>query len=185
MVNKIDPNNPQPNSKATLVYYIQQENVTVKTGFLNHLLSGVYQSSVSLLGLSATNYTLYVNGTAFNCENSQSIIISLEVMSQESTMLQITLPTTIRILKEFQIRTTLSYAVNGTKIANQAVSLNITLGSSDSFIISTTTNIEGVSTYYYIISSQYKGQNITIKAIFDGNGNIEGTSSYIGKNNFR
>ena len=181
MVNKIDTDNPQPNTIATLAYYIQQENVTIKTGFLNHLLSGVYQNSVSISGLSVGNYTVYVNGTAINCEDSQSNIINLEVLAQESTMLQITLPTTIRILKQFQIRTTLSYAINGTRIANQAVSLNITLGTSESFIVSTTTNIEGVSTYYYIISSQYKGQNISIQAIYDGNDKIEGTYSYIEK----
>ncbi len=181
MVNKIDPNNPRPNDLASLTYYIQEGNSTIETGFLTHLLSGVYQNTVSLSGLSAGNYSLYVNGTAINCEDSQSNIISIKVLPQESTTLQITLPTTIRILKEFQIRTTLSYAVNGTRIANQPVSLNITLGTSESFIISTTTNFEGISTYYYIISSQYKGQNISIQAIYNGQDNIESSTSYIEK----
>jgi hypothetical protein len=179
MVNKIDPNNPQPNDIASMTYYIRQGNSTIETGFLNHLLSGVYQNTVSLSGLSAGNYSIYVNGTAINCEVSQSNFINFEVLPQESTILQISLPDTIRILKEFQIRVTLSYAVNDTRIANQAVSLNITLGASESFIVSTATNIEGISTYYYIISSQYKGQNITIHATYNGQDKIEGTSSFI------
>ena len=181
MVNNIDPANPKPNNNGELVYYIHQGGSFKRNGSLDFLISGVYQGSVSFSDLSAGEYTIFVNGTAFNCENSQSNSINFTIMPQDTTGLDISVPNTIRILKEFQIRTTLSYSINGTTIPNQIVFLNISIGQSENFIVSTITNAEGLSSYDYIISSQYLNQNITIEACYEGQEKIAASISSITK----
>ena len=181
MLNKIDPNNPKPNTYGNLEYYAVQ-GVTVKlNGSLTHLLNGVYQKEFSLAGLSPGDYSLYINGTAINCLNSQSNIVNFTILPQTSTNLSISVPTSIRILQAFQIRTTLSYAINGTTIPDQTVKLNISINDDEGFIVSTVTDFEGVSIYEYIISAQYKTQNLTIVAIYEGLVKIAGSSSNITK----
>jgi hypothetical protein len=182
MDNKIDPSNPQPNNNGELTYYIHQGGAFKCNGSLDLLISGVYQRSISLSNLSVGEYTIYVNGTSFNCENSQSNSINFSIMPQDTTILDISVPSTIRILKEFQIRTTLSYGINGTTIPNQIVFLNISIGQSENFIVSTITNTEGISSYDYIISSQYLNQNITIEAYYEGQEKIATSVSSITKN---
>jgi hypothetical protein len=182
LVNKIDPANPNPNNHGELAYYIHQGGSLKRNGSLDFLISGVYQGIASLSNLSAGEYTIFVNGTAFNCENSQSSSINFTIMPQDTTVLDISIPSTIRILKEFQIRTTLSYGINGTIIPNQIIFLNISIGQSEHFIVSTITNIEGVSSYGYIISSQYLHQNITIDAYYEGQVKIAASICSITKN---
>ncbi|TFG24821.1 MAG: hypothetical protein EU533_01775, partial [Promethearchaeota archaeon] len=53
MENIIDANNPEPNTKALLTYYIKDASDIVLLGTLNHLLSGVYQKPLSITGLDA------------------------------------------------------------------------------------------------------------------------------------
>ena len=182
LVNEIDPANPSPNNYGELAYYIHQNGSLKSNGSLDFLISGVYKGSVSLSNLSAGEYTIFVNGTAFNCENSQSNSVNFTIMPQDTTVLYISIPSTIRILKEFQIRTTLSYGINGTIIPNQILFLNISIGQTEHFIVSTTTNTEGVSSYDYIISSQYLYQNITIDAYYEGQVKIAASASSISKN---
>ena len=176
MVNEIDPINPKPNNNANLTYYIYQGGNLKRSGPLDFLVSGVYQKNVQLSGLIAGEYSLFINGSAFNCEDSQSNIVYFTIIPQKLTVLEISVPSTIRILKEFQIRTTLSYYTNSTTIPDQTVFLNISVGQSESFIVSTITDNEGISHYYYIISSQYLNQNITIEAYYGGQEKL--SSSY-------
>ncbi len=181
MLNNIDPNNPKPNTYGNLEYYIVQGATVKLNGSLKHLLSGVYQKEFSLAGLSPGDYSLYVNGTAINCLNSQSNIVNFTIMSQTSTDLAISVPTSIRILQAFQIRTTLSYAINGSTIPDQIVKLNISINDDEGFIVSTVTDSEGVSIYEYIISAQYESQNLTVVAIYEGLVRIARSSSNITK----
>ncbi|MFX0010599.1 MAG: hypothetical protein ACFE9R_09810, partial [Candidatus Hermodarchaeota archaeon] len=116
MVNEIDPMNPKPNNNADLTYYIYQGGNLKRSGELDFLVSGVYQENIQLSGLIAGDYSLYINGSAFNCEDSQSNLVNFTIIPQKLTVLDISVPSTIRILKEFQIRTTLSYYTNGTTI---------------------------------------------------------------------
>ncbi|MFW9784679.1 MAG: hypothetical protein ACFFFB_20535, partial [Candidatus Heimdallarchaeota archaeon] len=167
-MNHIDPSNPKPNNKGKLNFYIFKGSVQKLNGSLDYLLNGVYQKIISLSGLIAGEYEIYVNGTAINCENSQSSISNFTILPQETTELDINVPETLRISKEFQIKTTLSYAINGTPIQSQTVYLNISLGQTENFVVTTITDSLGISTYDYIISSQYKDQNITIQAIYEG-----------------
>ncbi|MHA2186462.1 MAG: Ig-like domain-containing protein, partial [Promethearchaeota archaeon] len=127
----------------------------------------VYSADISLENLIAGEYTIYINGTAFNCEDAQSNIVNLTIIPQSPTELGISIPSTIRILKEFEIRTTLKYMENETTIPFQIVYLNISIGL-DSFLVNTITGVEGVSIHDYIISSEYEGQNITIQAAYEG-----------------
>ena len=181
MENNIDPNNPKPNVYGNLEYYLVQGTTVKLNGSLTHLLSGVYQKDFSLAGLSPGEYSLYINGTAINCLNSQSNIVNFTIMSQTSTNLTISVPTSIRILQPFQIRTTLSYAINGTTIPDQIVKLNISINDDEGFIVSTVTDFEGVSIYEYIISTQFETQNFTVVSIYEGLVEISGSSSNITK----
>jgi len=181
MVNEIDPANPKPNDDGDLIYYIYQGEILKRNDSLEFLFSGVYQGNIQLSGLSSGGYNIYINGTAFNCEDSQSNNINFTILPQETTLLDLSVPNTLRILKEFQIRSTLSYAVNGTPIPNQIIYLNISLGQSESFIVSTITDTEGLSRYNYIISSQYLNQNITIEALYEGQENIAASNNSISK----
>ncbi|MHA1485719.1 MAG: hypothetical protein ACTSSC_00935, partial [Promethearchaeota archaeon] len=181
MQNHIDPNNPSPNTYGNLEYYIVQGTTMKLNGSLTHLLSGVYQKEFSLAGLSPGDYSLYVNGTAIFCLNSQSNIVNFTILPQTSTNLAISVPTSIRILQAFQIRTTLSYAINGTIIPDQVIKLNISINDDEGFIVSTITDSEGVSIYEYIISAQYESQNLTIIAIYEGLVKIAESSSNITK----
>ncbi len=180
-MNQIDPPNPKPNKNGNLNYYIYNGTTQKLNGSLEYLLNGVYQKSFSLSGLFAGDYSIYINGTAFNCESSQSNIINFTILSQETTNLDITIPETVRISKEFQIKTTLSYAINGTPIQSQAVNLNISIGQTENFLVTTMTDSLGISTYDYIISSQYKDQNMTIQAIYEGQKKIAASSNSITK----
>ena len=181
MLNNIDPNNPKPNTYGNLDFYVVQGTTVKLNGSLTHLLSGVYQNDFSLAGLSPGEYSLYVNGTAINCLNSQSNIVSFTIISQSSTDLAISVPTSIRILQSFQIRTTLSYTINGTTIPDQIVKLNISINDDEGFIVSTVTDSEGVSIYEYIISAQYETQNFTVVSIYEGLVELAGSSSNITK----
>ncbi|MHA1509466.1 MAG: hypothetical protein ACTSO6_12265, partial [Promethearchaeota archaeon] len=181
MQNNIDPINPKPNTFGNLEYYILQGTTVKLNGSLAHLLSGVYQKEFSLAGLSPDDYSLYVNGTAINCLSSQSNIVNFTILPQTSTNLSISVPTSIRILQAFQIRTTLSYAINMTLIPDQTVKLNISINDDEGFIVSTVTDSEGVSIYEYIISTQYESQNFTIIAIYEGLVKISGSSNNITK----
>ena len=181
MQNLINPINPQPNTFGSLNCYVVQGTTIKLNGSLNHLLSGVYQKEFSLSGLSPGVYNLYVNGTAINCVSSQSNIVNLTILPQSSTNLSISVPTSIRILQAFQIRTTLSYALNGTIIPYQTVKLNISINDDEGFIVSTFTDSEGVSIYEHIISAQYESQNLTILAIYEGIVVLASSSSNITK----
>ncbi|TES94069.1 MAG: hypothetical protein E3J90_13290 [Promethearchaeota archaeon] len=181
MLNNIDPNNPKPNAYGNLKYYIVQEATVILNGSLTHLLSGVYQKEFSLAGLSPGEYSLYINGTAINCLNSQSNIVNFTILSQTSTDLAISVPSSIRILQSFQIRTILSYAINGTTIPDQIVKLNISINDEEGFIVSTVTDSEGVSIYEYIISAQYETQNFTVVSNYEGLVEIAGSSTNITK----
>ncbi|MHA2120274.1 MAG: hypothetical protein ACW990_03615 [Promethearchaeota archaeon] len=163
----IDPSNPMPNNFGILEYFIYDGSIQKKVGSLILLMSGVYSADISLGNLIAGEYTIYVNGTAFNCADAQSNIVNLTIIPQSPTELKISIPSTIRILKEFEIRTTLKFMENETTIAFQIVYLNISIGL-DNFIVNTLTGAEGVSIYDYIISSEYEGQNITIQATYNG-----------------
>ena len=167
MLKVIDPENPKPNNHGTLEYFIYQGTSQKLSGFLNLLMSGVYSIDISLASLPAGIYSVYVNGTAFNCEESQSNVVNLTLLPQHPTELDINVPNTIRILKKFEIRTTLMYSINGSTISFATVYLNISIGS-ENFIVNTITGLDGLSIYEYIISSEYKGQNITIRAIYEG-----------------
>ncbi|MHA1239536.1 MAG: hypothetical protein ACTSQU_01965 [Promethearchaeota archaeon] len=181
MLNIIDPINPKPNTYGDLDYYIVQ-GITVRlNGSLTHLLSGVYQKEFQLAGLLPGDYRLYVNGTSINCLNSQSNIVNFTIMSQTSTNLTISVPTSIRILQPFQIRTTLSYAINGTTIPDQIIKLNISINDDEGFIVFTATDSEGVSIYEYIISAQYETQNFTVVSIYEGLVDIAGSSNNLTK----
>ncbi|MFW9902446.1 MAG: hypothetical protein ACFFDY_14360, partial [Candidatus Thorarchaeota archaeon] len=168
MENQIDPTNPQPNNYGNLKYYIFNETSEKLNGSLDFLLNGVYQKDISLSSLSTGEYSIYINGTAFNCENSRSNTINFTILPQYTTNLDITVPEKLRISKEFQIKTILSYAINATPIQSQTIYLNISIGQEDNFLVTTTTDSLGISTYDYIISSQYKDQNMTIEAIYEG-----------------
>lgn len=181
MMNLIDSDNPKPNNNGNLQYYIYKGTTEKLNGSLEFLINGVYQKSISLSGLLVGEYTIYVNGTAFNCERSQSNMINFTILPQETTKITITVPETLRISKEFQIRTELKYAINGTPIQDQIVKLNISIGQTENFIISTITDSNGISTYDYIISSQYKDQNITIEAIYDGQEKISPSQTSVTK----
>ncbi|MHA2397653.1 MAG: hypothetical protein ACXADU_02025 [Promethearchaeota archaeon] len=167
MLKVVDPSNPKPNNFGTLEYFIYEGVIQKKAGSLSLLMSGVYSAEISLGNLVAGDYTIYVNGTAFNCEDDQSNIVNLTIIPQSPTELGISIPSTIRILKEFEIRTTLKYMENETTIPSQIVYLNISIGL-DSFLVNTITGVEGVSIHDYIISSEYEGQNITIQAAYEG-----------------
>jgi hypothetical protein len=180
MLKVVDPENPKPNNHGTLEYYIYQGASQKLSGFLNLLMSGVYSIDISLASLPAGIYSVYVNGTAFNCEESQSNIVNFTVLPQQTSELDITVPNTIRILKEFEIKSTLMYSVNGSAIAFETVSLNITIGS-ENFLINTITGSDGVSIYEYIISSEYKGQNITIRALYEGQEKIARSEANVTK----
>ncbi|MFX1425091.1 MAG: hypothetical protein ACFFBE_01465 [Promethearchaeota archaeon] len=180
MLKLIDPENPKPNNYGTLEYFIYQETSQKSSGFLNLLMSGVYSTEVSLTSLPAGIYTVYVNGTAFNCEGSQSNIVNFIILPQQPTELDINVPNTIRILKKFEIRTTLTYSINGSIIPFSTVSLNISMGS-ENFIVNTITGSDGISIYEYIISSEYKGQNITIRAVYEGQEKIARSEANISK----
>ncbi|NHJ23239.1 MAG: hypothetical protein EAX89_01595 [Candidatus Lokiarchaeota archaeon] len=181
IVNKIDPLNPKPNNNANLTYYIYQGTTFKLNGSLGFLMSGVYQKQIYLSGLLPGGYAIYINGSSINCADSQSNIINFTILPQDATLLDISIPTTLRILKEFQIRTTLTYAINSTPIQGQIIYLNISVGLTENFIITTITNIEGISTYQYIIPQQYKGQNITIHAYYQGQSSIAASSAKITK----
>jgi len=181
MLNKIDPNNPKPNTNGNLEYYVVQGTTIKINGTLNHLLSGVYQNEFSLTGLTPGNYSSYINGTAVNCLDSQSNIVNFTILPQTATNLAISVPSSIRILQAFQIRTNLTYAINGTVIPYQNVKLNLSINGIEGFIVSTVTDSEGISIYEYIISAQYEAQNLTIVAIYEGLVKIAGTSSNITK----
>ncbi|MFX1567525.1 MAG: hypothetical protein ACFFCV_04060 [Promethearchaeota archaeon] len=181
MENHIDSSNPQPNNHGSLKYYIFNETSEKLNGSLDFLLNGVYQKDISLSGLSAGEYSIYINGTAFNCENSKSNVINFTILAQFTTNLEINVPETLRISKEFQIKTTLSYAINGTPIQGQTIYLNISIGQEESFLVTTTTDSLGISTYNYIISSQFKDLNITIEAIYQGQQKIAASHNSITK----
>ncbi|MHA2344796.1 MAG: hypothetical protein ACXADW_23335 [Candidatus Hodarchaeales archaeon] len=173
MMNLLDLNNPKPNNKGNLSYQIYQGTSNMLNGSVDLLLNGVYQKNLALAGLSAGGYSLYINGTAFNCEQSQSNIVNFTILPQESTNLSISIPSILRISKEFQMKATLRYVINGTPIQDQTVFLNISTGQTTYFIVSTTTDSEGISKYKYIIPTQYINQNITIKAFYEGQEKIE------------
>ncbi|MHA1886345.1 MAG: hypothetical protein ACW96S_14920, partial [Promethearchaeota archaeon] len=132
----IDPSNPMPNNFGILEYFIYDGTIQKKAGSLSLLMSGVYSADISLENLIAGEYTIYINGTAFNCEDAQSNIVNLTIIPQSPTELGISIPSTIRILKEFEIRTTLKYMENETTIPFQIVYLNISIGL-DSFLVNT------------------------------------------------
>jgi hypothetical protein len=180
MLKVIDPENPIPNNYGTLQYFIYQGTLQKLSGYLNLLMSGVYSAEISLTTLSAGTYSIYVNGTAFNCQESQSNIVNFTILPQQPTELEIIVPNTIRILKEFEIRTKLMYSINGSPIASEMISLNITIGS-ENFLVNTITGSDGVSIYEYIISSEYKGQNITIRAMYEGQEKIAPSEAFIAK----
>ncbi|MFW9784114.1 MAG: Ig-like domain-containing protein, partial [Candidatus Heimdallarchaeota archaeon] len=180
MLKVVDPENPKPNNHGTLEYFIYQGASQNLNGSLNLLMSGVYSTEISLFSLSSGIYSIYVNGTAFNCEESQSNIVNFSILPQHPTELEITVPNTIRILKEFEIKTKLTYSINGSAIAFETVSLNITIGS-DNFLVNTITDSDGISIYDYIISSEYKGQNITIRAFYEGQEKIASSEANITK----
>jgi hypothetical protein len=175
----IELGNPKPNNYGTLIYYIYQNTTQESSSSLEFLMNGVYTSDISLAGLTAGSYIIYVNGTAFNCEDGQSNNVSLTILPQDSSDLDISIPTTIRILKQFQITTTLTYSKNGSGISSQIVNLNISVGSEDPFIIATVTDTDGESTYDYIIAEQHETKNITIKAIYDGQTKIAASQANI------
>ncbi|MHA1273557.1 MAG: Ig-like domain-containing protein [Promethearchaeota archaeon] len=175
----ITPDNPKPVNKGTLTYYIVNNSKIFKSGTLDFLMSGVYTKTVSVNGLLHGNYTIYINGTAFNCEDSQSNFVNLEIMPQIATDINITIPSIVRVLNEFNIETKLFYKANGSVIANQSFYLNITTGNSDPQIISRTTDNNGYDSYPFIISSDYKDQNITIIAVFEGQGKLRGCSNIV------
>ncbi|MFX0082520.1 MAG: Ig-like domain-containing protein [Candidatus Hodarchaeota archaeon] len=180
MLKVIDPENPKPNNHGTLEYFIYQGASQKLSGSLNLLMSGVYSKEISLTSLSAGPYSIYINGTAFNCEDSQSNLVNFTILPQQPTELDINVPNTIRILKEFEIRTTLMYSINGSTIAFATIMLNITIGS-ENFLVNTITGSDGVSIYEYIISSEYEGQNITIRAVYEGQEEIARSEASVNK----
>ncbi|MHA2283774.1 MAG: Ig-like domain-containing protein [Promethearchaeota archaeon] len=180
MLKIIDPLNPKPNNYGNLEYFIYNGSILKISGSLILLMSGVYSTEISLGNLPADVYTVYINGTAFNCEDAQSNVVNLTIIPQNPTELEIVVPNTIRILKEFEIRTTLKYSENETIIPYQVVYLNVSVGS-DSFLVNTITGADGVSTYEYIISAEYEGFNITIQAIYMGQEKIASSETSVNK----
>jgi hypothetical protein len=180
--NYITPDNPKPNNKATLNYFIVQNSTVLKTGLLEFLWSGVYSKEVVLSGLKAGNYTVYVNGTALNCQDSTSNTLNIEILPQESTQIQISFPDIIRILKPFNIKATLSH-INGTNIPFQTINLNITrvdkdLRSRESLYLSYQTDENGDIFYNeYIIPEDYKDGLLTINASFEGKDMMKASAS--------
>ncbi|MHA1891556.1 MAG: hypothetical protein ACTSYS_11255 [Promethearchaeota archaeon] len=168
MYTEIDPSNPKTFDHGNVNYFIKNGTNIVKNGSISILANGIYQGSVSLSGIPGGNYTLITNATATNCEDAQSNNVNLTIIPRMITKINITIPDTIRILREFRIKALLTYNSNHTPIIGAIINFNITLGTSDSFIISTITDTNGESTYDYIISNEYKDQNITITAIFSG-----------------
>ena len=175
MNNYITPEDPNPNNNAILRYKIYNGSNLKKNGYLDFFSNGVYTKDIILNDLKAGEYNVFVNGTAFNCQSSVSINRTLTVISQLSTDLDIQVPEEIRILKEFEIRTTLLYE-NGSAIPDQTINLNITIQDKDSFIITTTTDQDGISRYDYLVSSADEGKWIQINATFEGEEQIGGSN---------
>ena len=186
MFKKLIPENLKPNNKGNLTYYIYngssyQESSYKLSGSLEFLMNGVYAKDVSLSGLPAGEYRIYINGTAFNCEDDKSNEVDFMIIPQNPTKLEISVPEPIRILKDFQIKTTLSYKENNTRIINQIIYLDISVGEENPFTVTTQTNSEGISVYEYIIASEYKDENITIKARYGGQEKIAGCEIELSK----
>ncbi|MHA1997635.1 MAG: hypothetical protein ACTSU9_05910, partial [Promethearchaeota archaeon] len=175
MFNYIEPTNPLANGFATVSYFIHNGSAPLLEGTLDFLTNGVYQKEIVATGLHPGNYSIYVNGTAFNCEDASSNVVNLTINNRTSTNLSIILPDTIRVLREFQIKTILTYSENGTAIPSQIISLNITIGTSNSFFITTVTDGSGASYYDYIIGTDYEGENITVVATYAGTEILHGS----------
>ncbi len=182
MKNYIIPSNPFYNDYGVLNYSIYQGATLEKTGQLDLLTNGVYMKQVVLTGLVAGIYTIYINGTAFNCEEDQSNIITFNIIPQNASEILIEVPETIRILNDFDIHITLRYQNNASGIPYQNLNLNITLGGVDSYPIEMTTDQLGITIHKnFIIAAEYEGDTITINATYDGQLNIGGTTKGVEK----
>ncbi|NMC04366.1 MAG: hypothetical protein GYA24_04100, partial [Candidatus Lokiarchaeota archaeon] len=164
----VNPSAPKPHNFGTLTYFIYRGATQVKTGVLAFLASGVYTSMVSMDGLDAGNYTALVHASAFNCQPSASANVSFTILPRLTTDLTLVLPDSIRIMKPFQARATLTYLVNGTAIPGKTVAMNIVIGTAINFMITATTDAAGTVTYDYIIDPRYFNETITITAEFPG-----------------
>jgi len=176
MENIIDPGSPDPNNFGTLTFYIHQGGSINITGSLSFVMFGLYTDDVTLTGLSAGEYYMYVNASANNCVNSTSNQIQFTILPQVSTLLVMSIdPDTVRILQQFEIEATLTYGFNTSVIPDQTVYFNITIkkyGQDNiTFIVEGTTDANGISTYSYIISEAYKDGTLTVNVTYNGEGN--------------
>ncbi len=100
MENIDDPGSPKPNNHGNLTYYIHQGGAPNLTGTMEFKMGGFYIRDIMLTGLSAGTYYIYINGTAHNCNNSQSNEVQFAIIPQNETQLEIIIvPETIRILQ--------------------------------------------------------------------------------------
>ncbi|MFX0140959.1 MAG: hypothetical protein ACFFDN_45390, partial [Candidatus Hodarchaeota archaeon] len=164
----IDSEHPDLHNHGNLTYYIYNGTTHYKNGSLDFLTNGVYQKDASLYGLEAGDYKIYVNGTSFNCEKAQSNSVNFTILPKEATALNITLPDYIRVLKKFQIKTSLSYSKNDSSIPDQTITLNVTLEGEQSFLINTITDSNGESVYEHIVAPEDENKKITITAKYNG-----------------
>jgi len=183
MENTFTPGLPVPINFGRMAYFITNGSGTVMTGPLPLFANGVYTSTISLVGLSPGSYSVYTNGTAINCQSSDSGLVSLAVYAQVATQLSISVPSTIRILNQFQIQATLVFVGNGSAILGQSLNLNIsisnvTLGLTiTSFIVSGVTDGTGSFYYSYIISDLDQNLTFSVVATFAGSGSLKTSSA--------
>lgn len=171
--NLIDPQHPETINSGNLFWIIENDSVKI-SGEMNLLAEGVYIQTVSLSEsnyLYPGEYQIYFNGTATNCEDTNSTTKVLVIKPKINTILNIELPEIIRIKQSFQIICSLSF-INGTPLINRFIQVNITLKTSQgtlySFLVSLISNTEGVGTYEYIIPAHYENGNITMNMYYDG-----------------
>ncbi len=173
MKNYITPSNPFYNDQGVLTYFLYQGPTLEKTGQLDLVANGVYTDQIDLTGLDAGNYTIYVNGSAFNCKEDQSSNKTFNIMPQNASEIIIGVPDMIRVLNDFDIQITLRYQNNASGIPYQNLKLNITLAGVDSYPIEMTTNQLGVAIHKnFIIAAEYEGDKITLNATYNGQSNI-------------
>ncbi len=171
--NLIDPDHPEAIDYGSLNYALYNLTDIYKQGSLTFLMGGIYSSDVSLDGLLAGNYSIYVNATAINCEDAQSNIVNFTIKPQLATNLSINIPSILRISKEFQITSILRYCNNGSIIKNQEIKINIEIPGGVDFEVPRVTDSQGEVSYDYIIPAQYEGEEITIIASYGGNDTIK------------
>lgn len=162
----VDPGNPRPVLHASVALHIYDGDAIVSSGTLVHVISGVYAGTISFAGLEPGEYRFLVNASARNCQPVEQNV-SLIVLPLQSCVLDVELPSSIRVLRPFEVTARLSDE-NGTGFPSKPMSVSVSIDGVDPFTFNVLSGEGGLVSFQYIIDSQHEGKQVTVAITFDG-----------------